>query len=192
MIEKSARENAKRIADKYIGSDGGAPKRYCDEALAAAGIMPEPEVALHDTVIATLAEMPPLAYHQQRRDAARMLGITVGVLDKLVRSAKGQAEEAESALPHWNVEPWTEEVSGATLLADIVKTFERYIVLPKGAADTIALWTLHAWTINAGDTSPFLVFVSPTKRCGKRVVSLRRGNPSDASHRRGRQLRQRQ
>jgi putative DNA primase/helicase len=125
------------------------------------------EAPLDDTTIATLAGMPPLAYHQQRRDAAKMLGITVGVLDKLVRSAKAQAQQAESALPHWNVEPWTEQVSGAMLLTDIVKTFERYIVLPKGAADTIALWTLHAWTINAGDTSPFLVFVSPTKRCGK-------------------------
>jgi putative DNA primase/helicase len=39
--------------------------------------------------------------------------------------------------------------------------------LPKGAGVAFALWTLHAWTVDAGDISPFLVLVSPTKRCGK-------------------------
>jgi putative DNA primase/helicase len=111
--------------------------------------------------------MPPLAYHQQRRDAAKMLGITVGVLDKLVRSAKAQAQQAESALPHWKVEPSHEPVDCSALLADIERTFARYIVLPTGAGIALALWTLHAWTMDAGDISPFLVLVSPTKRCGK-------------------------
>jgi putative DNA primase/helicase len=125
------------------------------------------EAALDDTAIATLAGMPPLAYHQQRRDAAKMLGITVGVLDKLVRSAKAQAQQAESALPHWKVEPSHEPVDCSALLADIERTFARYVVLPTGAGIALALWTLHGWTMDAGDISPFLVLVSPTKRCGK-------------------------
>jgi putative DNA primase/helicase len=111
--------------------------------------------------------MPPLAYQQQRKDAAKMLGVTVGVLDKIVRSAKAQAEEAESALPHWNVEPSHEPVDCAALLADIERTFTQYIMLPRGAGVALALWTLHAWTMDAGDISPFMVLVSPTKRCGK-------------------------
>ena len=45
--------------------------------------------------------------------------------------------------------------------------FRRYIVLPKGGAEALALWALHAWTMEAGDISPFMVLVSPTKRCGK-------------------------
>jgi putative DNA primase/helicase len=36
----------------------------------------------------------------------------------------------------------------------------------------LALWTLHAWTMDAGDISPFLVLVSPTKRCGKTSVLI--------------------
>jgi len=40
-------------------------------------------------------------------------------------------------------------------------------VLPEGADVALALWVLHAWTFDAGDISPFLVLVSPTKRCGK-------------------------
>ena len=50
--------------------------------------------------------------------------------------------------------------------------FRRYIVLPKGAGEALALWTLHAWTADAGDISPFLVLVSPTKRCGKTSVLI--------------------
>src|SRR5262249_62150977 len=41
-----------------------------------------------------------------------------------------------------------------------------------GAGVAIALWTLHAWTIDAGDISPFVVLVSPTKRCGKTSVLI--------------------
>ena len=70
-------------------------------------------------------------------------------------------------MPHWKVEPWNTAVSGATLLDDIEKIFHRYIVLPEGAGAALSLWTLHAWTMDAGDISPFLVLVSPTKRCGK-------------------------
>jgi putative DNA primase/helicase len=89
-----------------------------------------------------------------------------------VRGSKAKAEEAESTLPHWNVEPWASEISGAKLLTDIEKTFRRYIMLPKGAGVALALWTLHAWTMDAGDISPFLVLVSPTKRCGKTSVLI--------------------
>src|SRR5262249_17609125 len=32
------------------------------------------------------------------------------------------------------------------------------------------LWVLHAWTMDAGDISPFMVLVSPTKRSGKTRV----------------------
>src|SRR4029077_9794348 len=60
----------------------------------------------------------------------------------------------------------------ADLLDDIKKVFCRYIVLPKGAAYALALWTLHAWTMDAGDISPFMVLVSPTKRCGKTSVLI--------------------
>ena len=70
-------------------------------------------------------------------------------------------------MPHWNVEPWDHEVLGGKLLEDIEKVFRRYIVLPEGAGVALALWTLHAWTMDAGDISPFIVLVSPTKRCGK-------------------------
>jgi hypothetical protein len=86
----------------------------------------------------------------------------VGVLDKIVRQSRAQAEEDATTLPHWNVEPWPEEVIGAALLDDINAILCRYIVLPKGAADAIALWTLHAWT--ADDEPSKRVSPEPSKR----------------------------
>jgi putative DNA primase/helicase len=149
-------------------------RNYCDEALEVAGIKPtEAKAASDERMIATLAKLSELAYQQKRRDAAKEMGnVPLAILDKLVRQRRGQSDDEESALPHWKVKPWSTAVSGATLLADIVKTFEHYIVLPKGSADALALWTLHAWTMDAGDISPFMVLVSPTKRCGKTSVLI--------------------
>jgi hypothetical protein len=117
--------------------------------------------------IRKLAALSPLAYQQQRETAATKLGIRVTALDSLVTKQRAEANREAEALPHWNVEPWDTEVPGAKLLEDIERVFRRYIVLPEGAGAAMALWTLHAWTMNAGDISPFLVLVSPTKRCGK-------------------------
>jgi putative DNA primase/helicase len=145
-------------------------KGLCDRVLKEAGIVPladEQHTDDDQVIIQRLAVLSMLAYQQQRKGAAKALGITVDALDKLVRRAKAEADEADSALPHWNVEPWNLEVSGAKLLEDIEKIFRKYIVLPEGAGVALALWTIHAWTMDAGDISPFLVLVSPTKRCGK-------------------------
>src|SRR5262245_61807023 len=102
-------------------------------------------------VIAELAQLSDIAYERRRKDAAKALGIPANVLDRAVRRAKVQAEKAEAALPHWRVEPWPDPVNCAEPLSDIKKVFKRYIVLPKGADDALALWTLHAWTMDAGD-----------------------------------------
>src|SRR5262245_2360719 len=117
-----------------------------------------------DESIRALSRLSELEYGKVRRDAARDIGIQVCRLDKLVRVARAQSEQAEAGLPHWNVEPWNEEVRGAELLDEIERMFRRYIVLPEGASVALALWALHAWTADAGDISPFLALVSPTKR----------------------------
>jgi hypothetical protein len=70
------------------------------------------------------------------------------------------------------VEPSAEPVDGAALLNNLRQVFRRYIVLPKGADIALPLWVLHAWTVDAGDISPLMVLVSPTKRCGKTSVLI--------------------
>src|SRR5262249_40983045 len=121
--------------------------------------------------IGALAGLGGLAYQKCRGSEAKALGISVAAVGKVVRR-RAQAEKKADALPHWHVDPWDTAVSGAELLDDLEKMFRRYIILPKCAAEALALWTLHAWTMDAGDISPFLVLVSPTKRCGKTSVLI--------------------
>jgi putative DNA primase/helicase len=121
-----------------------------------------------------LAAKDPISYDQHRKQVAKELDVRTETLDKEIakRRRRYEKEEADDALPHWKVEPWDSPVDGAALLADIERTFIRYVFLPKGASIALALWTLHAWTMDAGDISPFMVLVSPTKRCGKTTVLI--------------------
>jgi len=125
-----------------------------------------------DKLIYELSKLSEVAYQRRRKDAARHLSVRLEILDKLIRQARAQAEEDATALPHWNAEPWDSEVNGVRLLDGIEKVFRHYIIMPKGAGEALALWTLHAWTADAGEISPFLVLVSPTKRCGKTSVLI--------------------
>jgi putative DNA primase/helicase len=123
-------------------------------------------------VIGELASLDTLEYELQRDTAAAGLRIRVSALDKLVKDRRAATEDENTALPHWNVEPSAEPVDGAALLNTLGQVFRRYIVLPKGADIALPLWVLHAWTVDAGDISPLMVLVSPTKRCGKTSVLI--------------------
>jgi putative DNA primase/helicase len=132
----------------------------------------EPKLATAMPVIGELASLDILEYELQRDMAASGLGIRVSALDKLVKDRRTAAQDESAALPHWNVEPSADPVDGAALLNNLRQVFRRYIVLPKGADIALPLWVLHAWTVDAGDISPLMVLVSPTKRCGKTSVLI--------------------
>jgi putative DNA primase/helicase len=123
-----------------------------------------------EAAITELARLSELTYQRRRIREAQELKLPVAVLDKMVRKRRAQAEEDAAALPHWKVAAWDRAVDGGELLTDIEKLFRRYIVMPTGAGEALALWTMHAWTMDAGDISPFMALVSPTKRCGKTNV----------------------
>jgi putative DNA primase/helicase len=121
--------------------------------------------------VARLAKLPKLEYDRQREDAAKLLGVRVATLDKVVRE-KWSVDHDAATLPHWQVEPSAVPVDGAKLLDALRQVFRHYIVLPPCADIALALWVLHAWTMDAGEISPFMVLVSPTKRCGKTSVMI--------------------
>jgi putative DNA primase/helicase len=122
--------------------------------------------------VARLAKLSKLEYDRQREQAAAYLGVRPATLDKAVRDARAAADRDDQALPHWDVTPSPNQVDGAKLLDALRQIFRRYIVLPPGADIALALWVLHAWTMDAGEISPFMVLVSPTKRCGKTSVLI--------------------
>jgi putative DNA primase/helicase len=90
----------------------------------------------------------------------------------LVNAKRILSESANGALQGTvvtlaDVEPWPEPVNGAEVLGEIVACIERYIVLPDGAADAVALWAVHAHAYEAFIHTPRLNFRSPEKGCGK-------------------------
>jgi putative DNA primase/helicase len=121
--------------------------------------------------VARLATLSKLEYDRQRVEAAARLGVRVATLDKEVRERRSADHDAAS-LPHWQVEPSPEPVDGTKLLDALRQIFRRYIVLPPSADIALALWVLHAWTMDVGEISPFMALVSPTKRCGKTSVMI--------------------
>jgi putative DNA primase/helicase len=138
----------------------------CDRSDTEEGRRLEPEE------IARLAGLSMLEYDRQREEVAKRLGVRVSTLDKVVSKQRTSADKDDGALPHWKVEPSLQPVDGAALLNNLRQVFRRFIFLPKGADVALPLWVLHAWTYDAGDISPFMVLVSPTKRCGKTNVMI--------------------
>jgi putative DNA primase/helicase len=172
LFGRNRRDKNKDFNDlaTFIGPD--AVRRCLDDAKA-------PEVAEQaaetDTKqeFARLAKLSPVEYDQTREQTAQRIGIRLSTLDAEVANLRPRsADAAIDPLPHWEVDPWPDPVDGATLLDELATTFERYVVLPRYAAQALALWVLHTWTMNASDVSPFMVLKSPEMRCGKTTVLI--------------------
>jgi uncharacterized protein DUF3631/DNA primase RepB-like protein len=158
LILKAQRARAAAIADKYIARDGSAPEVVSDDELEAK--------------IDDLAELTPIAYERVRKEAAKELGIDrVKTLDDAVATrreeVKQHREEAEILQFMVPIEPWPEAVDGDQLLRELSGVPARYLVLPKVAPLTMALWTLHTHAHDCAMHSPNLSFTSPTMQCGK-------------------------
>ncbi len=132
-----------------------------------------------DTEIDRLACMSSLDYERTRKDHAERLRIRPGALDKLVKDRRrklgtdrneprGQGRPLDLPTP----EPSAEPVDGTWLLDELSAIFRRYLALPDGAADAMALWVTFAHAIGAFHCSPRLFFKSPEKRCGKSTALL--------------------
>lgn len=138
-------------------------------AVSAAGNGDDPLQA----EIMALARLPAAEYDRTRKHVADRLGIRVITLDKLVAAEHvGEDDDglAGRALDLPSPEPWPEAVSGADILDAIGAHFRRFAALPGGAAEALALWTMHAHVLEASPISPRLVLTSPEKRCGKTTV----------------------
>jgi Protein of unknown function (DUF3631) len=64
-------------------------------------------------------------------------------------------------------EPWPEAVDGAALLDELAHTYRRFVSLPDGGAEALALWIVFTYALDAFDVAPILALCSPLKRYGK-------------------------
>lgn len=74
----------------------------------------------------------------------------------------------------------------ADVLDELSNTYKRYVILPDGAGDALALWTLYSHAFDTFRISPILVISSPEKRCGKTtlmsIIQQLVANPISTSH----------
>jgi len=68
------------------------------------------------------------------------------------------------------VEPWPEPVDGKGLLDALEGLFRTFVVLPKWAAETLALWVLHTYSFLLRPVATYIGVESPEKRCGKTTL----------------------
>jgi putative DNA primase/helicase len=122
-----------------------------------------------------LASLGPVEYGKERKAAARMLGVSVSLLDKEIE----QRQRTHTASVHSgsgqpltlpDIEPAAHPVNGAKLLALVADVLERYVVLPPHAAVAISLWIFRSYADDCFDTNPRLALLSPEKRCGKTTL----------------------
>ena len=131
--------------------------------------------AADEDIIAELAALGPLAYAKRRKAASAEIGVGVGELDRIVAKARGEASAEAGPKTHqrWQIEPWEEPVATANLLDDLREKYAAHVILPEHGAEVMALWVLHAWSLDASYISPFLRLTSPEPRCGKsRALTL--------------------
>lgn len=64
-------------------------------------------------------------------------------------------------------EPWAEPVESSELLLQLAMLVTRYVHLPIGAAQALALYVAHTWSIEWAASSPRLAIVSASAASGK-------------------------
>jgi hypothetical protein len=161
------REELLRLAaDTPVLADSGGAARQPDR------------VALNDEAeIARLAQLSPLDYERERGAAAKRLGCSrTSILDRLVESKQREGRGADAAdtagqgrrIEIADIEQWPEPVNGTALLDEFVRALRKYVIIPLGQANAVALWTLQTHAGAAFDTAPYLWIYSAERRSGKR------------------------
>jgi Protein of unknown function (DUF3631)/Primase C terminal 2 (PriCT-2)/RepB DNA-primase from phage plasmid len=132
--------------------------------------------------INALSLLPAAQYDQQRKDAAKRLGMRVGTLDEYVEKLRSDSAGAAGAdlqgqqISFKPPEPWPDKVDGAELVADMIAAHKCHVIMSDEHAPlAVALWEIHCHALDAAEHAPRLQIKSPTYRCGKttllRVVS---------------------
>jgi 5S rRNA maturation endonuclease (ribonuclease M5) len=148
-----------------------------DEPMAVATAEDETEESEVTTEIARLAKLPAIKYEQERKVTSQALGFRASILDQLVqaerdRNGGGDGRRLQGrAVELPEPKPSDDPVDGASLLNEIVKALETYIVLSKHAARSCAVWTVYTFLAEHFLVSPRLCISSPVMGCGKSTLT---------------------
>lgn len=99
---------------------------------------------------------------------ARLVDAALGAISTNNAEAAGYGQGHAIFLT--DPDPWPDPVDGAALLDELRRTFERFVVLPKGASTALALSVVLTHAYDAFTVCPRVAITSPTKRCGKSTL----------------------
>ena len=63
-------------------------------------------------------------------------------------------------------DPWPNAVEGAVLLDELARLLRRFVVLPKCAAESLALWTVHTYAFPLRNVSTYIELVPKSRNLG--------------------------
>ena len=157
------------IGEKYL-EKGNGRERWIQPQIDKARLHVTDRAVDRTDLMAKLdsvLQMDDVEYESQREKLSKDLGIRKSFLDDQRKKAK----QEQAALGNDDVviedEPWLEPVDGVALMQDVVNLFNRYIVLPVGAAAAMAAWVVLTYCYDLFRVLPILGLNSPQKRCGK-------------------------
>jgi hypothetical protein len=121
---------------------------------------------------ARLAKLSPADYDRCRLQEASSLKIRVETLDKEIARFRTELEvqaSIQAIIARISTcEPWPEPIiDPASLFHEIGRCYNRYLVLPPGAADALVLWDAGTHVFEAFIQFPRLNLSSPIEGCGK-------------------------
>jgi putative DNA primase/helicase len=124
-----------------------------------------------EVTLRRLAELSPFGYDLIRVAEAKRLKVRVTSLDAEIDKRR-RAASADADIDDFlaDPEPWPGPVDAADLLDRLTATIAGHMIVPNGAAETIALWVIHAHAHDCVDVSPILGITSPTPECGKSTL----------------------
>lgn len=124
-----------------------------------------------DAAVARLAALSPLAYDRVRVAEAERMGVRAATLDDAVAAVRKRSGAGDGGqgrpLVFERPKPWDTPVDGAALFDELCDAFARYMALPEGAKETLALWTLHTFVFQQFEITPRLFITSAEKQSGK-------------------------
>lgn len=110
-------------------------------------------------------------YEKKRARISDEYGVRKSIIDQSVKEIRRElADITSEESVVIEAEPWNEPVNGRVLLDTMSSEIKRYVVLPEGASDAIAVWALMTYCHEAFRVLPILGIVSPEKRCGKTTL----------------------
>jgi len=117
------------------------------------------------------------AYQDEAAKALKAAGVSSpkALLEDAKEDARPKDSEASGDGPSddiiSDVDPWDEEVGGEKLLNGIAATIKKYLYLPPGGPDVIALWAVFTYCWDAFDVWPILNVSSVVPGCGKSTLA---------------------